>query len=53
LIRAHSLIDAWENKLLALGSVKNSTPECFADIYNLFIQRRGAEGWVGERCKSE
>ena len=42
-------IQAWADKLLSLDSVKNSTPEDFATIYNRFIQRRGAGGWLGKK----
>lgn len=45
------LINDWAENLLALDSVQNSTPSSFDEIYDNFIQRRGAGGWLGERCK--
>lgn len=47
------LIEAWAKELLVLESVKNSNPGSFEDIYNRFIQRRGAGGWLGEKCKAD
>ena len=47
----YPLIEAWAKVLLALDSVKNSSPENFEDIYNRFIQRRGSDGWLGKWCK--
>ena len=37
---------AWANELLSLESVKDSVPSPFGDIYQQFIQRRGAEGYL-------
>ena len=46
----YPLIKNWTKQLLALDSVKNSSPANFKDIFNRFIQRRGKGGWLGERC---
>lgn len=43
------LIENWAKQLLALDSVKNSTPKSFKEIYNKFIQRRGSGGWLGKK----
>ncbi len=44
------LITQWADKLLALDSVSNSSPEDFDKIYDRFIQRRGKDGWLGKKC---
>lgn len=43
-------IQTWAEQLLELNSVKNSSPEDFTAIYDRFIQRRGADGWLGKQC---
>lgn len=45
------LLNNWAEKLLALESVKNSSPSDFEGIYDRFIQRRGSGGWLGQRCE--
>ncbi len=45
------LLQTWANKLLELDSVKNSSPSSFDEIYNKFIQIRGGDGWLGEKCR--
>jgi hypothetical protein len=46
----YPLITKWAEKLLALDSVSNSSPEDFDMIYDRFIQRRGKDGWLGKKC---
>ncbi|MFW5427295.1 MAG: glutathione S-transferase N-terminal domain-containing protein, partial [Methylophagaceae bacterium] len=44
------LVTQWADKLLALDSVQESSPESFDSIYDRFIQRRGKDGWLGKKC---
>lgn len=48
----YPLMEEWASKLLSLDSVQNSTSGNFDNIYDRFIQRRGADGWVGKKCKT-
>lgn len=51
-ISDYPLVGAWAETLLVLDSVKNSSPGNFENIFNRFIQRRGAGRWLGEICKA-
>lgn len=42
-------IELWAKALLALDSVRLSSPEDFDKIYDRFIQRRGKDGWLGKK----
>ncbi len=44
------LITLWADQLMQLKSVSHSSPSNFTGIYDKFIQRRGAGGWLGKKC---
>ena len=49
-VEKYPSMNAWADQLLKLESVKKSSPSDFEGIYDQFIQRRGAGGWLGKKC---
>lgn len=45
------LITTWADNLLTLESVKLSTPGSFEEVYERFIGKRSAGGWVEKQCQ--